>query len=59
MKNNWNYLYKNKAEDKRKLMENISALIQTPNKEKTTFGFNNITGEKMNFNNDDDDFFDC
>ena len=62
IKNNWNYLYKHKGEDKKKILDNISAIIQTPNKEKDTFqGYQNIvqTTEKLNNANDDDDFFDC
>ena len=62
IKNNWNYLYKHKGEDKKKILDNISAIIQTPNKEKDTFqGYHNIvqTTEKLNNANDDDNFFDC
>lgn len=62
IKNNWNYLYKHKGEDKKKILDNISAIIQTPNKEKDTFqGYHTIvqTTEKLNNANDNDDFFDC
>ena len=55
IKGNWNYLYKHKGDDKKKLMENISAIIQTPNKDKNDIqSLNKIVGHKLTYEDDCD-----